>query len=61
MTRDKIDTVSIRSYFSNLVNLSFFDLGKEKDREAAEYLTEMLTEFARSESLYKLTDADGRR
>ncbi len=61
MTRDKIDTVSIRSYFSNLVNLSFFDLGKEKDREAAEYLTEMLTEFARSESLYKLTDAAGKK
>jgi len=61
MTRDKIDTVSIRSYFSNLVNLSFFDLGKEKDRDAAEYLTEMLTEFARSESLYKLTDDAGKK
>ena len=61
MTRDRIDTVSIRSYFSNLVDLSFFDLGKERDRDAAEYLTEMLTEFARSESLYKLTDDAGRK
>lgn len=61
MTRERIDTVSIRSYFSNLVNLSFFDLGKERDRDAAEYLTEMLTEFARTESLYKLTDDAGKK
>lgn len=61
MTKERIDTVSIRSYFSNLVNLSFFDLGKERDRDAAEYLTEMLTEFARSESLYKLTDDAGKK
>lgn len=61
MTIGNINTTSIRSFFSNLINMSFLDLGKEKDRDTAHYLTEMLTEFARAESLYKLSDAEGRK
>ncbi|MEQ9617774.1 MAG: hypothetical protein RIG61_01200 [Deltaproteobacteria bacterium] len=57
----KIKTSSIKSFFSNLVHTCFLDLGKEKDRDAAKYLTEMLTEFARTESLYKLSDSEGKR
>ncbi len=57
----RIKTASIKSFFSNLVNMSFLDLGKEKDRDTAKYLTEILTEFARTESLYKLSDSEGKR
>lgn len=57
----RIKTSSIKSFFSNLVNMSFLDLGKEKDRQAAIYLTEMLTEFARSENLYRLSDSEGKK
>jgi hypothetical protein len=41
--------------------MSFFDLGKEKDDTAATYLTDMLTEFARTEKLYKITDSEGKK
>lgn len=61
MTIGKINSASIKSFFSNLVNMSFLDLGKEKDRDAAGYLIDMLTEFARTESLYKLSDAEGKK
>ncbi|MCH7518622.1 MAG: hypothetical protein IH964_06295 [Candidatus Dadabacteria bacterium] len=57
----KINPTSIKSYFSKIVNMSFFDLGKERDDKGAMYLTDMLTEFARTEKLYKLTDSDGRK
>jgi len=57
----KINPTSIKSYFSKLVNMSFLDLGKEKDDKAAVYLTDMLTEFARTETLYKITDSEGRK
>ncbi len=61
MTTGKINPASIKSFFSSLVNMSFLDLGKEKDRDAAAYLIEMLTEFARTESLYKLHDSEGKK
>ena len=51
MTISKINSASIKSFFGNLVHMSFLDLGKEKDGDAAVYLIEMLTEFARTESL----------
>jgi hypothetical protein len=57
----QINSTSIESYFSKLVNMSFFDLGKEKDDTAATYLTDMLTEFARTEKLYKITDSEGKK
>lgn len=61
MTVGKINSASIKSFFSNLVHTSFLDLGKEKDRDAAGYLIDMLTEFARAESLYKLSDNEGKK
>ncbi len=57
----KINPASLKSYFSKLVNMSFFDLGKEKDDKAAIYLTDMLTDFARTEKLYKITDSEGKK
>ena len=57
----KINSASIKSFFGNLVHMSFLDLGKEKDRDAAGYLIEMLTEFARTDSLYKLHDSEGKK
>lgn len=59
-----IETVNpqeIRSFFSKLVKMSFFDLGKSQDNPAATYLTDMLTEFARTEELYKIQDSEGRK
>ena len=61
MTTGKINSASIKSFFRSLVNMSFLDLGKEKDRDAAVYLIDMLTEFARTESLYKITDSEGKK
>ena len=61
MTIGKINSAYIKSFFSSLVNTSFLDLGKEKDRDAAVYLIDMLTEFARTESLYKITDSEGNK
>jgi hypothetical protein len=61
MTVGRINSASIKSFFSGLVHTSFLDLGKEKDRDAAGYLIDMLTEFARTESLYKLRDSEGKK
>ncbi|MEW6143474.1 MAG: hypothetical protein AB1598_00485 [Thermodesulfobacteriota bacterium] len=61
MTVGRINSASIKSFFSGLVHTSFTDLGKEKDRDAAGYLIDMLTEFARTESLYKLSDSEGKK
>ena len=60
MNTERISPASIKSFFDKLVKMSFFDLGKEQDGEAATYLTEMLTEFARAEKLYKMRDSKGK-
>jgi len=58
----RINTTSLKSYFSKIVNMSFLDLGKaEQDDKTAIYITDMLTEFARTERLYKITDSEGRK
>lgn len=56
-----ISGTSIRSFFSKLVSMSLLDLGKEQDREAASYITDMLTDFSRTENLYKINDSEGRK
>ena len=61
MTIERISPEEIRSFFSKLVTMSFFDLGKEKDSVAATYLTDMLTDFARTERLYKIQDSQGKK
>jgi len=61
MNMQRISPASIRSFFGKLVKMSFFDLGKEQDGEAAIYLTEMLTEFARTEKLYKVHVSKGKK
>ncbi|MFI5323112.1 MAG: hypothetical protein ACHQ6U_06190 [Thermodesulfobacteriota bacterium] len=61
MTIGKINSASIKSFFSNLVHTSFLDLGKDKDKDAAGYLIDMLTEFARTDNLYKLHDSEGKK
>ncbi len=59
MNIERISPATIRSYFSKLVKMSFFDLGKQQDSVEATYLTDMLTEFARTERLYKIQDSGG--
>ena len=61
MNVERISPAAIRSFFGKLVKMSFFDLGKEKDNVAAAYLTDMLTEFARTEKLYKISDSEGKK
>ena len=61
MNIERISPATIRSFFNKLVKMSFFDLGKEQDSVAAGYLTDMLTEFARTEKLYKLRDSEGNK
>ncbi len=59
MNIERISPATIRSFFGKLVKMSFFDLGKQQDSVEAAYLTDMLTEFARTEKLYKLQDSKG--
>ena len=59
MSIERISPAAIRSFFGKLVKMSFFDLGKRQDIVEATYLTDMLTEFARTEKLYKLQDSKG--
>jgi len=54
---ERISPATIRSFFGKLVKMSFFDLGKQHESVEATYLTDMLTEFARTEKLYKLQDS----
>ena len=61
MNIQRVSPEEIRSFFGKLVKMSFFDLGKAQDSIAATYLTDMLTEFARTEKLYKIQDSSGRK
>ncbi len=61
MNIERISPATIRSFFGRLVKMSFFDLGKAQDSLAATYLTDMLTEFARTEKLYKIQDSEGKK
>ncbi len=61
MTINSLKPSSIKNFFGKLVNMSFLDLGNDKDSSAAGYISEMLTEFARTEKLYKISDSEGRR
>ena len=61
MNIERVSPEEVRSSFGKLVKMSFFDLGKAQDSLAATYLTDMLTEFARTERLYKIQDSSGRK
>lgn len=61
MNIERISPEEVRPFFEKLVKMSFFDLGKGQDSIAAAYLTDMLTEFARTEKLYKIQDSSGRK
>jgi len=52
---------SLRVFFGRLVRVSFFDLGIEDEANIASYLTELLSEFARTERLYRIRDSEGRQ
>ena len=48
------------AFFNWLIRRSFWDLGI-KDAEVAEYIALLLTNFARTENLYRIRDFRGRR
>ena len=52
---------SLKAFFGKLVRISFFDLGIENETNIAIYLTDLLSDFARTERLYKIRDSEGRR
>jgi hypothetical protein len=60
MKIERMNLASLRVFFGKLVRMSFYDLGKEKDIQAASYITEMLAEFVRAERLFKIRDAEGK-
>jgi hypothetical protein len=61
MKVDRMNLASLKAFFGKLVRMSFYDLGMEKDTQAASYLTDMLADFAETERLYKIRDSEGRR
>ncbi|GBD39037.1 hypothetical protein HRbin37_01300 [bacterium HR37] len=61
MRIERMDLASIKTFFSKLIRMSFFDLGREWDNQVVSYLANMLTDFVRTERLYRFTDAEGRR
>lgn len=50
----------LQSYFLNIVRQSFWQLGIN-DATVAEYVAEVLTEFARADNLYKVRGRAGRK
>ena len=52
---------SLKAFFGRLVRISFFDLGIENESNIASYLTDLLSDFARTERLYKMRDSEGRQ
>lgn len=61
MKKDGKRLSSLKSFFGKLVRVSFFDLGIEDEANIASYLTDLLSDFARTESLYKISDSQGRQ
>lgn len=60
MKVERINLASLKAFLGKLVRMSFYDLGKEKDVQAASYITEMLAEFVKAERLFKVRDAEGK-
>jgi hypothetical protein len=60
MKVERMNLQSLRTFFGKLVKMSFYDLGKEKDLQAASYITDVLAEFVKAERLYKIRDAEGK-
>jgi len=61
MKIERMNVSSLKAFFGKLIKTSFFDLGIEKEYHVASYLTDLLAEFARTDRLYKITDAEGRK
>jgi hypothetical protein len=51
----------LRTLFSELVRNTFRNQLRYYDPEVADYISELLTDFARTDQLYKIRDAAGRR
>lgn len=51
---------ALRSFFLGLVRPSFADLGCGRTEQVT-YVTDLLTRFARTDQLYRIRNADGRR
>jgi hypothetical protein len=60
MKVERMNLASLKVFFGKLVKMSFYDLGKEKDLQAASYITDMLAEFVKVERLYKIKNAEGK-
>jgi len=61
MKIERMNVSSLKAFFGKLIKTSFFDLGIEKEYHVASYLTDLLAEFARTDRLYKIRDAEGRK
>ncbi|HEX9665392.1 MAG TPA: hypothetical protein VGA95_02430 [Thermodesulfobacteriota bacterium] len=61
MNKEGKSLSSLKAFFGKLVRISFFDLGIENEANIASYLTDLLSDFARTERLYKFRDSEGRK
>ena len=57
----KMDFASLKAFFGKLVRMSLFDLGMQRDSQVTSYLAEVLTDFAKTDKLYKMADTQGKR
>jgi hypothetical protein len=60
MKGERIKVSSLRVFFSKIVRMSFYDLGKEMDTQVASYLADVLADFVETEKLYKIRDSKDR-
>jgi len=56
-----ISPISLKNFFTNLVKRAFYDLGMNKDPGVTSYVIDVLVDFAHTERLYKIRDAQGKR
>jgi hypothetical protein len=61
MNIKRMDFASLRAFFGKLVRMSLFDLGMQRDTQVSSYLAEVLTDFAKSDKLYSISNAKGEK
>ena len=54
-----ISPISLKNFFTNLVKRAFYDLGMNKDPGVTSYVIDVLVDFAHTERLYRIRDAQG--
>jgi hypothetical protein len=57
----KMDFASLKAFFGKLIKMSLFDLGMQRDTQITTYLADVLTDFAKTEKLYSISNTEGKK